>query len=176
MDRAGDVTFKNGPLFFATRIGDGDRRQQSPCVGMLCILIDRIALGDLDDLAEIHDGDSMADVLDHPQVVGNEKVGQVHLFLQLLEEIDDLRLNRNVQGRDRLVADNELRVNSQCARDADALSLPAAEFVGVTVVMILAEAYLMEQFDYPVALGFSFGEFVNFQTFADNIADAHARI
>ena len=93
MDRAWDVTLKNSPLFFAARIGDGNRRQQSPCVGMLRVPVNRIALGNLDDLAEVHDRHSMADVLDYPQVMGDKNVGQVHFLLQFLQEIDDLCLN-----------------------------------------------------------------------------------
>src|SRR5678816_417610 len=108
--------------------------------------------------------------------MGDEKVGQVHLFLQLLEEIDDLCLNRNIQRRDRLVADNKFRVHGQGARDTDALALPAAKLVWVTVVMILAETHLMEQFINAFALGSALGKFVNFQTFADDIADAHPRV
>jgi len=66
MDRTWDVALKNGAFFFSADIGHGNRGQQSSRVGVLRVPIDRIALGDLDDLAEVHDRHSMADVLDHP--------------------------------------------------------------------------------------------------------------
>ena len=66
MDRAGNVALKNGAFFLPAGIGDGNRGQQSPRIGMLRVTIDRVALGDLDDLAEVHDRHAMADVLDHP--------------------------------------------------------------------------------------------------------------
>ena len=66
MDRAWDVALKNCPLFFSAGVSDGNRRQQGSCVGMLCVPVDRLTLGNLDDLAEVHDRHSMADVLDHP--------------------------------------------------------------------------------------------------------------
>src|SRR5439155_10932003 len=46
----------------------------------------------------------------------------------------------------------------------------------VTRVMIFAQTNLMQQLHHPVAFGFAFGELVDFQPFADDIADAHARI
>lgn len=81
MDRAGDVALEHGAFFLSADIGDGNRRQQSSRVGVLRIPIDRIALGDLDHLAEVHNRHSMADVFNHPEVMGNEKVGQVHPLL-----------------------------------------------------------------------------------------------
>lgn len=66
MDRAWDVALKNGAFFLSADIGHGNRGQQSSRVGVLCVPIDRIALGNLDDLAEVHDRYSMADVLDYP--------------------------------------------------------------------------------------------------------------
>ena len=75
MDRAGNVALKNGALLLPVGIGDGNRRKQSARVRMLCVPIDRIALGDLDDLAEVHDRYSMTDVLDHPEIMRNEKIG-----------------------------------------------------------------------------------------------------
>ena len=70
-------------------------------------------------------------MLDHRQVVGDEEIGEVKLVLQLLEQVDDLCLDRHVQRRDGLVAHDERRIHRQCARDADPLSLAARELVRV---------------------------------------------
>ena len=45
----------------------------------------------------------------------------------------DLRLDRDVEGRDRLVGDDELGREREGAGDADALALAAGELVGVAV-------------------------------------------
>jgi hypothetical protein len=37
-------------------------------------------------------------VLDHREVVGDEDVGEVELFLQVLEEVYDLGLDRDIQS------------------------------------------------------------------------------
>jgi hypothetical protein len=50
-----------------------------------------------------------------------------------VQEVDHLRLHRDIQRADRFVADNEARFDGEGAGDADALALAAAEFVRVTV-------------------------------------------
>ena len=76
-------------------------------------------------LAHIHHSDPVRDVLDHRQVVGDEKVCQVELLLEVFQKVDDLRLDRDVESGDRLVADDEQRLDRQRPRDADALPLTA---------------------------------------------------
>ena len=78
-----------------------------------------------DDFAEVHDGDAVADVADHAEVVGDEEVGEVVFVLQVLQEVDDLGLDGDVEGGDWLVGDDEGGVEGEGARDADALTLAA---------------------------------------------------
>ena len=42
--------------------------------------------------------------------MGDEQVGQAELALQILQQVDDLRLHRDVERGDRLVADDEAAV------------------------------------------------------------------
>ena len=56
-----------------------------------------------------------------------------HLALQRLQQIDDLRLDRHVERRHRLVADDQLRLEDHRPRDADALALAAGELVRIAV-------------------------------------------
>jgi hypothetical protein len=44
-------------------------------------------VGELDDLAEIHDGDPVADVLDDREVVGDEEIGEPELALQIAQRL-----------------------------------------------------------------------------------------
>ena len=64
------------------------------------------------------------------QVVRDEQVGQPELGLQIQQQIQDLRLHRDVQRRDRLVGDHQARVERQRAGDADALALPPLKACG----------------------------------------------
>ena len=75
---------------------------------MLRVLDDRGARPDLDDLAEIHHGDAVADALDDRDVVRDEQEGEAHLGLQPHHQVDDLRLDRDVERRDRFIGDDQL--------------------------------------------------------------------
>ena len=86
-----------------------------------------------------------ADVLDHRQVVGDEQVGEAELLLQVLEQVDHLRLDRDVERRDRLVADDQLRLDRERARDADALALAAGELVRIAAHVVGLQADGLEQ-------------------------------
>ena len=48
-------------------------------------------------------------MLDDREIVGDHDIRQIELRLQVGQEIDDLRLDGDIQGRDRLVGDDELR-------------------------------------------------------------------
>src|SRR6185312_16329173 len=52
---------------------------------------------ELDDLPEVHHRDPVGDVTDDVQVVGDEEVGEPELALQLGEEVQDLRLDGDVE-------------------------------------------------------------------------------
>ena len=94
----------------------------------------------LDDLAEVHHGDVVADVLDHRHVVRDEQVGQAELALQPHQQVQDLRADRDVERRHRLVADHQLGVGGERARDVDALALAAGELVREQVLLLGPQA------------------------------------
>jgi hypothetical protein len=79
---------------------------------------------------------AVGDVPDHGQVVGHEDVGELELVLDVLEQVHHLRLDRDVQRRHRLVADDQLRAQGDGRGDPDALALPAGELVRVAVVVL----------------------------------------
>ena len=53
------------------------------------------------------------------------KDGQPKLSLQILKQIDDLCLHGHVERRNRLVANDEFRIESEGSRDSDSLTLTA---------------------------------------------------
>jgi hypothetical protein len=83
----------------------------------------------------------------HGQVVGDDEVGEPELLLQVLQQVDDLRLHRHVERRDGLVGHDQLRVHRQRPRDADALALAAGELVRVLLQRRGGQADGVEQLD-----------------------------
>ena len=90
---------------------------------------ERSRLAALDDLAEVHHGDLVAHMRDRGEVVGDEEVGDAELGLQVAQQVEDLRADRDVERRDRLVEHDELRRQRQRPGDGDALALAARELV-----------------------------------------------
>ena len=81
--------------------------------------------------AEIHHRHAVGDVAHHRQVVGDEQQRETQRFLQFVQQVHHLRLHGHVEGGDRLVADDELRLQHQRPGDADALALAAGKLVRI---------------------------------------------
>ena len=82
--------------------------------------------------------------------MGDEQVGQPELALQPLEQVDDLGLDRDVERADRLVGDDEVRVERERPGDADALALAARELVRVALAEVGVEPDRREQLADPL--------------------------
>ena len=132
---AGDAALEHDAVHFRVRIGDGNRGKQRLGVGVQGIAEDIRRRAVFHEVSEVHNAHGIGDMLHHGQVVGDEEIGKLILLLQLLEKVYDLRLDRHVQRRYRLVADHELRVQSKGPGNADALPLSAGELVGVAVLV-----------------------------------------
>ena len=136
----------------ARRLGVGlhGRGEQGRRVVVGRRLVEQVGRCDLAQAPEVHDGHPVAHVLDDGQVVRNEEDGQVVLLLQVLQQVEDLRLHRHVEGGDDLVADEQLRLEHEGAGDADALALAAGELAGPPgAVDVGVDADLVEHGVWP---------------------------
>jgi len=140
IDRGRDIAAEHDALTPALggRIRNGNCREQRLRVRMQRPLVERVARAELDDLTDVHDGDAGRNVSHHREIVRDKQIGQSKLALQILEQVDHLRLNRDVESGNRLVADDELGVNRERARDADALALPTRELVRIAIGAVWA--------------------------------------
>jgi hypothetical protein len=85
----------------------------------------------LDDLTGVHDEHAIRDIANDAEVVRDEEIREVQLRLEVVQEVEQLRLDRYVERRRRLVEDDERRIGDQGSRDADALALTARQLVRV---------------------------------------------
>ena len=153
-----------------------DGVEQGPGVGMPRIGENLGGRGVFDHLAEIHDRDMVGQILDDAEVVGNEEIGEVALDLQFLEQVEDLRLDRDIERAGRLVEHQEFRFEDDGAGDGDALALATGEFVGIAVGDGGIEPDRQQHVgDFGVALGFAHLGMVEDQPFGDNVLDLEAR-
>ncbi len=80
-------------------------------------------------------------------------IGQAALGPQPAQEVENLGLDRDVEGRGRLVEEEDARLEDQGAGDGDALALAARELVRVAVAEGGPEADLgQEPLDPPVGV------------------------
>ena len=95
--------------------------------------------------AQVHHHHLVGHMLHHRQVVGDEHVAGAELLLQVHEQVEDLRLDRQVQRRGRLVRDHDAGLHHHRPRDRDALALAAREHVRVALQVLRPQADLGRQ-------------------------------
>jgi hypothetical protein len=91
----------------------------------------RLGVGTLDHLAGVHHGDVVGPVRHHAEVVGDEHHPHVPVALLGLEQVEDLLLDGHVQGRGRLVRDQQARAARQGDRRGHPLAHATRELVRV---------------------------------------------
>ena len=107
-----------------------------------------VGIGLLDHLAGVHHRDAVRDLRDKSEVVAHKHEREAELLAQFVEQVDDLGLDRDVEGRGRLVGDDELRVAGQCHRDENALALATRQLVRVALERAIGvEPHELEQFE-----------------------------
>ena len=95
--------------------------------------------------AEVHNAYLIRDELNYRQIVRNEEVCEVHGLLKALKKVDDLRLDRHVERRYGLVADNELRINGERSCDTDSLPLTTGELVRLSFIVVITKTTLVHK-------------------------------
>ena len=100
------------------------RAQQAARVGMLRLGEQPAHRRMLDHLAGVHHHDIVHQVGDHAQVVGDQDDRGAELLLQAAQQVEDLRLDRDVERGGRFVGDQQLGIARQ--RHADHRALPHA--------------------------------------------------
>ncbi len=164
------------PPFLDHGVGDRHRRKQRLGVGVQGLAVELVVDGELDDATQVHHGDPVGDVAHDREIVGDEQVGQAELPLELLQQVDDLRADRHVEGADGLVADDEVGLDRERPGDADALALAARELVRVAVDGVGVDADQVEQLLDPALALVARAQLVDEQRLAHDVAQRHAAV
>ena len=152
-------------------------REQRLRVRMLRGPADLPRIADLHDASEVHHQDPLAEMLHHGEVVGDEQIGQPAVMLEVLQQVDDLRLHAHVESADRFVAHDEPGLDRESPGDADPLALSTAELVRIPVRVLRREPDAPQQFPDPRGPGRAVRhEPMDVQRFADAFADGGPRI
>src|SRR3990172_1012610 len=135
-----------------------------------------LLLGKFDNLAKVHHCDPIRNVFDNAEIVGDKEVRQLKLFLQVLEQVENLRLDRDIKGRDRFIRNNELGSKSECPGNANALALAAGKLVRVPFGVVWLQPHSAKglQHGLPPLLGTP--NTVDLQPLRDGFSDRHARV
>jgi hypothetical protein len=103
----------------------GDGGQQGLRVFMFRVIQDFLGSPGLDEASVFHHSDIVCQVLHHSKVVGDKQIGNAEISLQFLQQVQDLRLNGNIQCGSRLIGDNQFRLHGESAGDRQSLTLTA---------------------------------------------------
>ena len=88
--------------------------------------------------------------MNRSQIVRDEQHAQFQPFLQFVEKVQNLRLDGDVQRRNRFVGHDERRLRRKGPGDADALPLTAGEFVWIPPPQSRIKAHHLHQLGHPL--------------------------
>ena len=107
----------------------------------------------------------------------DKQIGRPLLLLIILQKINDLRLNRHIQGGNRLITDHDIRLQYECTCDADSLPLAAGKFMCITAGMLLRQTdTLQHRVNDRIRLTFFLYNSMRYQRLRDDVAYRHTGI
>ena len=176
VNRRGQIAFQQNALAIVTRVNRRHSRHQRPRIRVLRMVEHLVRVALFHQVTQIHHAHAVGNVPNDAHVVRHKQVRQPALALQLLQQVDNLRLNRHIQRRHRLVAHDNLRIKNQRARQADALPLTTGELVRITVEMLRPQADLRHDVQRPRHPLVLVADMVNRQHFHQHVANALPRV
>ena len=108
--------------------------------------------------------------------MADEQVREVQVALEVEQQVEDLALDRDVEGRHRLVGDDQVRAQGERPGDADPLALAAGELVRVAARVLPAQADELERVLHARVAGDPVRQALGEQALADDVGDRHPRV
>ncbi len=176
IDGGRQIPFQDDPLFFGMRRRIRHGGEQRVRIRMQRVAEQFLRFGLFHDMAQIHDAHSVGYIFYHAHVMGDEQKGNLILFAQILQQVDDLGLDGNIQRRNRLVADNNFGIQDQCPRQAGPLPLPAGKFVGIAVEMLEPQPHLFHNLQSGVHARLTGADLMDLQRFRQDVPHPLLRV
>ena len=137
-----------------------------------------LAAGHFDQFAGVHDADAVRHFGDDAEIVGDQQHAHAALALQLRQQVENLRLDGDVERRRRLVGDQQVGLAGQRDGDHHALLHAAGKLEGIFVEPPLGvgDADLAQQFQHALAGRLAAQVAMAVEHFADLHADGQHRV
>src|SRR4051794_39759364 len=113
---------------------------------------------------------------DDSEIVTDEEIGQTAFLAQLREQLENLCLHRDIEGADRLIGDDQRRVDREGASDPNALTLSTREFVGIASSVLRSQPDGLEQLADHRATFSPWDDFMEGYCLFDRLPDRHSWI
>ena len=153
-----------------------DALHKSPGIGMQWFVKDLPNIPGFNHLTAVHHGQSVGHSGDHPQIVSDQKQAHLEFFLDGCQQGQDLGLNRYVEGRGRLIGNNQTGTAHEAHGDHHALTQAPRKLVRILFQARSGRGntHFFQQIDRPFP-GLSGGYFLVlqdgfFQLVADGVA------
>jgi len=107
----------------------------------------------LDDPARVHHGNAIGQLVHDAEIVGDEQDRHAELLLQVAQQLEDLCLDRDIQGRGGLIGDQQTRPGGERHGDHHALFEATGElmWIGVQARLGIGNPHALEQFEGAAA-------------------------
>ena len=103
----------------------------------------------LDDLACIHDRNAVSDACYDAEIMRDQNHARAIFFLQITDQINDLRLNRHIKCCRRFIGNEQLRLVGKCNCDHDPLTHASGQLMRILLhpLFRLRDADFSQQID-----------------------------
>ena len=127
-------------------------------------------------ISKIHNRYLVRQGLDKGNIMADKSVSDVFFPLKPHQQFNNCLLHGNIQGRGRLIADDDFRLQGQGPGDAHPLPLAAAHIMGIAVCEISRQLHHFQKPSGGLLFFTLFDALKIQQGLADNIHDLHLRI
>lgn len=138
---------------------------------------DLIAWPGFDDLSGVHDCNAVARVTNHSHVVANEEIRESEFLLKVHEQVEDCRLDGNIEGACGFVKNNQIGLERKRPCDGDPLTLTTRELVRVAIERGRRHAAVLKYLRCElVRVGAARRDSVHSQGLRNDVRDPHTRV